>query len=216
MYVAEIEHPGLLKHRVIRGRDRAVVARKAELQMAAWDEQWARTYAREAARAEKESKAAEAAARTEEAKQALRDLRSILSYTLNVDDTVDWNALRRGFEPPEEPPEPRVEAFAPSLSWLDHLLPFRKRRKLDESEARYLEALREWQLDRDEWRRTCERLQADVRRHNAAIDAQKSRYLRCDADAIAEYSDLVLSRSSYPASFPQEFQTDYENQQRLW
>jgi restriction system protein len=35
--------------------------------------------------------------------------------------------------------------------------------------------------------------------------------LRGDADAIAEYCDLVLSRSSYPTSFPQEFQTDYQD-----
>lgn len=86
MYVIEIEHHGLKKHRVIRGRDRVVVERKAELQRAAWDEQWAAKSARLAA-----------AARTSEAQRAIEELRSILSQTLEVDDLVDWESLKRDF-----------------------------------------------------------------------------------------------------------------------
>jgi restriction system protein len=70
MYVIEMEHHGLNKHRVIRGRERAVVERKAVLQQAAWDEQWAARMARQDAVINKVNKAAEAVAKTNEAKHA--------------------------------------------------------------------------------------------------------------------------------------------------
>jgi restriction system protein len=216
MYTIEIEHPGLLKHRIIRGHDSAIVERKAELQMAAWDEQWARR----TARIEKQSKTAEAAARTDEAQQANRELLSLLSHTLRIDDQVDWEALKRSYNAPAAPPagpaEPRKEVFAAKLGLFDHLFTFRKRRKLDESEARFRQALIEWQRDVEEWRRgveewrtSCRKLKAEIREHNITIDAQKSRYMSENPDAIEEYCDLVLSRSSYPSAFPQEFQIDY-------
>jgi restriction system protein len=34
--------------------------------------------------------------------------------------------------------------------------------------------------------------------------------MKGDPGVVAEYCDLVLSRSCYPEQFPQEFQTDYE------
>jgi restriction system protein len=220
MYVIEIEHPGLLKHRVIRGREPAVVERKAELQTAAWNEEWAHR----TARTEKQNKsaggsawfrAAEAAGQTEEAKQAIQELRSLLSHTLRVDDTIDWKALKRSYNPPAAPPpEPRQEAFAARLGLLDHLFTFRKRRKIDESEARFRQALRKWQSDHEGWRATCRKLEARIREHNVVIDAQKSRYVSGDPGAIEEYCDLVLSRSSYPSTFPQEFQINYDSSTR--
>ena len=122
MYVIEVEHRGLNKHRVIRGRDRAVVERKAELQCAVWDEQWEAKSARQAAQANKGAKTAEAAARTEEAKRAIEELSSILSHTLQVDDLVDWDSLKRTFGDAASPPrKPCIEAFTAPFGLLDYL-----------------------------------------------------------------------------------------------
>jgi restriction system protein len=207
MYVIEVEHRGLNKHRVIRGHDQAVVERKAELQCAAWDEQWEAKVARQAAQANKEAKAAEATARTMEAQRAIQDLGSILSHTLQVDDVVDWESLKRTFSEPGSPPRrPSAEHFAPAIGLLDHVFPSRKRRKIEAGKARYDQALQQWQLDLRRWNGEAQALEQAVSEHNAAIDAQRLRYLNDDTEAIAEYCDLVLARSSYPDFFPQEFQ----------
>jgi restriction system protein len=215
MYVIEMEHRGLNKHRLIRGGDRVVVQRKADLQEAAWDQQWAARMARQAALVDKADKAAEAVARTAEAQLTIEGLRSILSHTLGVDDVIDWRALRRSHEcalPP--PPEPSADSFLPRIGFLDRLLTSRRRRKIEASEAEREEAMRRWRRDVAKWQADIRRLRQEVEEHNAAIDAQKLRYVSGDAEAVAEYCDLVLSRSSYPDTFPQEFQTDYEDSTR--
>ncbi len=211
MYVIEVEHRGLNKHRVIRGRDRAAVERKAELQCAAWDEQWEAKSAREAAQANKEAKAAEAAARTEDAQRAIDEVSSILSHTLEVDDLIDWDSLKRSFREPASPPrKPSMEHFAPTLGLLDHLFPSQKRRKIQACRAEYDQAVERWRLDLQRRNTDAETQKRTISEHNAAIDAQRLRYLNDDPEAIAEYCDLVLSRSSYPIFFPREFQVDYE------
>ena len=45
---------------------------------------------------------------------------------------------------------------------------------------------------------------------SAVIDAQRTAYEAKDAHAISKYCDLVLSMSSYPADFPQEFDLQYD------
>ena len=210
MYIIEVEHRGLNKHRAIRGRDRAVVERKAELQCAAWDEEWEAKSARQAAQANKEAKAAEAAARTEDAKRAIDEVSSILSHTLQVDDLVDWESLKRSFSEPASPPrKPSMEHFAPTLRLLDHLFPSRKRRKIQAGRTRYDQAIQQWRLALQRQNAEAEALQRMISEHNAIIEAQRLRYLHDDPEAIAEYCDLVLSRSSYPIFFPHEFQVDY-------
>lgn len=44
---------------------------------------------------------------------------------------------------------------------------------------------------------------------NAAVVGQREAYERHDAGAIADYCDLVLSRSQYPDYFPKEFDVEY-------
>lgn len=211
MYVIEIEHRGLNKHRVIRGRDRAVVERKAALQQAAWDQQWQVKSARQEEQASKETKTAVAAARTAQAQHAIEELHSILEHTLQVNDAIDWETLKRSYSRPVPPPaEPSRDSFAPAIGLLDHLLLFRKRRKIAASETRYQQAIQHWHVHIQKYWAAAEAIRREVTEHNAAIDAQRSHYLNRDAEAVAEYCDLVLSRSSYPKFCPQEFLIDYD------
>ena len=73
-YSIELLHDGLNKHRLIKGREEAVVRRKADIQIAEWEEKWVLAVAREKERLDKENKKREqeskknlAASRTEEA-----------------------------------------------------------------------------------------------------------------------------------------------------
>lgn len=50
---------------------------------------------------------------------------------------------------------------------------------------------------------------------NAAIDAQRDRYLSGDGDAIVDYCDMVLSNSEYPDIFPRENEMDYNAESKV-
>ena len=99
-YQLAIHHPGLNKHRVIRGSDRYHVEGAAAAQQRAWAEQYARKVemderrrARDDKRHELEDNLSEAEERTAEAETALNELRGVLAATLRVDDRVDWAAM---------------------------------------------------------------------------------------------------------------------------
>ncbi|WP_035276490.1 restriction endonuclease [Desulforegula conservatrix] len=50
---------------------------------------------------------------------------------------------------------------------------------------------------------------------NAAIEAQKDAYFRCESGAISDYCEMVLSNSEYPESFPKDWFLDYINDSRM-
>ncbi len=116
-YQLAIHHPGLNKHRVIRGNDRYHVEGAAAAQQRAWAEQYARKVPmderrreRDDQRSELEDNQFEAGERTEEAQAALNELRGVLAATLCVDDRVDWAAMMR---PPFSQSKPKERPYLP-------------------------------------------------------------------------------------------------------
>ncbi len=114
-YQIAIHHPGLCKHRVIRGANRDLVQAAAVTQRRAWEEQYARKIAinsrrvaRENKRQELEDQLREAEERTAEAKAALDELSGVLAATLCVDDRVDWTAM---MQPPFSQPRPKERPY---------------------------------------------------------------------------------------------------------
>lgn len=51
--------------------------------------------------------------------------------------------------------------------------------------------------------------------YNTEIDELKSRYLSSDANAIAEYCEIVLSKSPLPDFFQKEFEVDYNPDNKI-
>lgn len=239
VYQIEVTHEGLHKYRVIRGRDSFVVRQKAEAQVRQWDEMWSRRQAVEQRVAEREANKQLAEERTREAQDALDHLSEILAHTLDVNDAIAWEELKEGGAfpkpPPEAPPtltlpnEPRrIEPrYKPVLGLLDHLLPSRRARKERAARERFTADLAYWHEASGVARQRHEKARADFEQRlaawqleasafaseqaarNAAIEETRERYVRAEPEAIEEYCDLVLSRSRYPDSFPQEFQLEY-------
>lgn len=126
-YQVEIQHPGLNKYRVIRGRDRRVVEQKANAQMAAWNAMWQRTLRANEARQARESLAEYkeemkqlAAQRTGEAEESLSRLATLLerslhtAYALSVEQAMD----HRHFPDPEpKRPIPPLYRPKPDRTW---------------------------------------------------------------------------------------------------
>lgn len=114
-YHITIQHPGLNKHRVIRGNDKYLVEAAAATQHRVWAEQYAKKVAsddrrrdREGQRQELEDNLREAEERTAEAQASLRSLRGVLVATLGVDDKVDWASM---MQPPFPQPMPKEREF---------------------------------------------------------------------------------------------------------
>ena len=49
---------------------------------------------------------------------------------------------------------------------------------------------------------------------NNAVEKKKQQYLAGESEAVIEYCDMVLSNSEYPDYFPQEFDLDYNSNNR--
>ena len=120
-YYLDIHHTGLGKYERIRGTDPYVVERRAQTKREQWERQWSRAQQasqkqaeREARRRSKEEERAylerrknEAAEATLAAEQALAALDGLLRFTLDVDDRVDFDALKdRSPFPETRPPKP--------------------------------------------------------------------------------------------------------------
>jgi restriction system protein len=129
--------------------------------------------------------------------------------------------------------------YVPSLSILDRLLSSRKERAIAEKQALFASDHRAWQeqitaikrshtaalqsheksaaaarQDHEkqvaEWSVRRDEYIANQAAGHAAVDSKRAAYESADPEAIVEYCDLVLSSSSYPDYFPQEFDLDYD------
>lgn len=197
-YCLELWHDGLKKHRLIKGSEKAVVFRKAQIQSDDWEEKWAFVEAREKGRFDKSNQKKEqefnknlAAHRTEEALSELSRLNNILKQTLEVDDAINWGDLKdeSGFaEPkpskPRQPakpqaqsipvePKPSDEVYQPRLGFLDKLISSRKEKLVAECNARFESDLRTWQKEV----RTIEKnTVAAEKAYYSAQESQKKKY----------------------------------------
>ncbi|MFN2509329.1 MAG: hypothetical protein ABR589_11220, partial [Chthoniobacterales bacterium] len=162
-YQLVVSHPGLHKHRVVRGEDRYIVEATARAQMRAWDELFARRLEseerrreRDARRQELEDSLTEAERRTDEAEAELEAVRGVLAATLQVDDRIDWEKLRsrKPFSQPQPqqrvflgtPPEPQESdsRFQPQLSLLDKLWSGSAQKKQEAARALFLAEHAAW------------------------------------------------------------------------
>jgi restriction system protein len=251
-YEMTVQHRALGKYQVIRGGDRYVVEQKARAKMKRWDEMWQRRQEAEAKRQEREARAkalagqkALAKDRTQEAQNALAALERVLVHTLDIDDTVDWEALKDCSEytepepekppPLETPPEPkRSDAkYEVKLGILDKLVASRKEAKEREAEERFEKDHQKWEEEKERflkhhqaqteeyeaamasWKKERDAFLKAQAERNAAIDAQKNGYLSGDAGAIVDYCDLALANSEYPDYFPQSYELDYNPENKI-
>lgn len=212
----------------MRARDRA---ERAAIRSARADE-------REARRLHQEARADEAEALNAELEARREALDNILAATLDVDDHIDLDALKRQPAiPPFDPgplgkplPAPDAAGYAPpQLSMAQKLVPGAKNRyermvaegqqrlEADTATWRQREAQREQQLaaaraDYDEQVRLED---AKVAAEHAEIDAIKVELERHTPESVVSYFEMVLGGSSWPDGFPQTFLLAYDPASRL-
>lgn len=214
-YRIEIEHVGLGKHRIITGRDRYVVERKAEMQKAQWDEEWERIRTKRAIKEDRENRKRAADVATQEAQEVLEQIDNLLQFSLRVSHRISFESLKsKGRFAEQQPERPSQSDYTPMISFWDKLFG-RANRKTQEAATQFEAALAQWQHQHNEWQKKEAAFIEVQEAQNAAIDDLARRYSDREPDAISEYTDMVLSRSPYPDAFPKEFQTQYDAACRL-
>lgn len=164
-YQIELWHDGLKKHRLIKGADSTIVRRKADLQSNEWDERWGEIQVKESNRLSRESKKQTAVRKTEDAQKEIERLENILRHTLNINDAINWEALKdstrypvpkpKKTEPtakpsrrtaPEEPRRTQLK-YNPKLGVLDKLFSSRREKLAKKCEDLFKSDHESWKLE---------------------------------------------------------------------
>jgi len=252
MWEIEIRHEGLNKYRHIRGSDKYVVEQKAVAQQLAWDEMWEKKKVaeqkkkdRESAIRSKEEKKELAIIKTNEAQEAISELESILSHTLTVDDTIEWDSLLDKNPFPQKKPkkskiasiplEPAIsdEKYQPNFGFFDKLFSNFKQKKVAEAEKLYLSDCDAWKKTKHDidlknkkvesdftnsikkWEEAKSKYEEKQGINNKKILEKKDQYLNQESGAISDYCEMVLTTSEYPDYFPQEWDLDYQTESKI-
>jgi restriction system protein len=190
---------------------------------------------REGKRLYAEARQAEAAANTADVQYRVEELEGLLGATLEIDDHVDIDRLKKVINhPPFQPgalgtrlPPPDWAEFAPAPpSGLGRVFGGAKHQQaLAEAQSRYTlaqaqhaaaETNREQKLSRayQDYQKWCRDVEAWTEQQNAQVDEFRQRFLAADPAAIVEYFGMVLGRSVYPTDFPQHFRLAYVPESR--
>lgn len=193
-YVAEIEHIGLGKFRVLKDIDSHILRNKINSQFRAWDDQWERQETKRIKDLKRTKNKAVANEETLEAQKALKDLDDILFHTLEIDDTVDWATLKDNskFQEPNpkkyidselnnlvvpveaiKPNKPNPNQFKPKLRLLDRVVSSKKKEKTESANKAFQEALANWQF---ECKKIDEKFHLETEWYNADIKAINEKY----------------------------------------
>lgn len=159
-YSLEMYHKGLNEHKVISAPDVDILENKANLQAEKWAQKWEIQENRRKVKEEKEANIEEANSRTQEAIDSINEINILLIHTLSIDDTVDWDSLKRKDTYSEEPPQkPQKKSYKeyptnpvriePTLTFWDKIISSRKERKVRESEEKYFQALRDYEKQKE-------------------------------------------------------------------
>lgn len=116
-YEIELRHDGLNEIKHLFARDTDILEGKIHNQVVAWGKKWEKhleTAKKEKIRLESIAKGELAEEKTEKAIQALVQVENILSYTLDIDDAVDWESIKNSTPYAEEAKKHKCIEFSTS------------------------------------------------------------------------------------------------------
>lgn len=175
-YSVELSHISLGEDKIIFASDLEMLRNKCQMQIENWDEKWKKREQKKLIEEEKIANIEEAKRRTDEARKAISELENILAFTLDINDAINWDSLKinRSFTEPDpmlnlqekldsiqkpvapliynqlRKPEITDAEFKVNLSFIDRILPYRRKAKEIEMNMNYNNALERWQKKTDE------------------------------------------------------------------
>jgi restriction system protein len=160
-YTLEMSHRGLKEHKVISAPDIEILENKANLQGSKWIEAWQIMENKKKIFAMKEANAYNATQLTTQAEKAISDVENILLYTLKVDDTINWDGLKRKNDFPEKPPAkpsmpkkaeypPEPNKLIPEFTLFEKIIKSKKEKKIKVYDNFNKEAVKKWEAEKDD------------------------------------------------------------------
>jgi len=173
-YIARIKHLGLGTSRVLKDEFKWRLENAVEAQFKKWDERWENMSHKKKSQADKEASLKTAEDQTRNAQEKQKEIDDLLIYVLNIDDTVNWDALKDTKEfkvpnpkyilerrlsiiapptPPtfrESPKEPDFGLYKPQLSLFDKIFKSLKEKRIKQAETLYQGAMASWKKLVDE------------------------------------------------------------------
>uniref|UniRef100_A0A7V2ZKF4 Restriction endonuclease n=1 Tax=Ignavibacterium album TaxID=591197 RepID=A0A7V2ZKF4_9BACT len=190
-YTVEMYHKGLNEHKIISAPDLEMLENKANIQAQKWSEKWEIISRKRKNADEREANFEEANERTKEAQKALEEIDNLLIHTLSIDDTVNWDSLKKRSRFPEKSPvkpekqsykeypsKPNKESeeFVPKFTLLEKLIRSKKQKKILDYENRYLNAIAEW-----------EKQKALIDKFNSKVDQDYNNEIKKWEKAVTEW-----------------------------
>jgi restriction system protein len=168
-YFAEIKHKGLSDFKILSSEDEDILESKVQSYTAKLNDKWNRLTSKQFAVRTKEASLKEAELRTVEAAEALKRIENILQHSLEIDDSVNWDLIKKSeeFDVPNPaqnlqdfidrvpvPKEPKIIAlpqkpdqskYVPKLSFFDKIFSDRRQKKENALHEKYKISLATWE-----------------------------------------------------------------------
>ncbi len=190
-YSVEMYHEGLKEHKLISAPEDDILENKANLQTTKWIEKWDKHEEKRKISERREANIEEAKKRSDDAKKDLEKIENLLTHTLSIDDTVNWELLKKKNSFPEKKPvkpqresykkypakpDENAEKFIPSFTFFEKLFKSKKELKVLEYEKKYSDAISEWEKEK-----------LSINEVNAKIDKKYQEQLKKYEKDVAEW-----------------------------
>ena len=157
-YSVEVKHNGLNEYKILSAPDLSMLQHKVNSQVDKWEEKWEKLTEKKEKAQKLSASIEEAQNRTTEAQQALIVIDNLLKHTLDIDDAIDWEAIKNkakySIEKPKKPTqkdniefkekEPQLENYQLKLNLFDKIFKGRRIKKIELSEQNFKKAHNHW------------------------------------------------------------------------
>lgn len=203
-YSVEMYDEGLKEHKIVSAPDLDILQNKVDLQIEKWNEKWNKVVLRQRNLEEKEASIEEAARRTEEAVDAIFAVDNLLNHTLDVDDSINWDILKKNDqfleEIPTEPVQQRKREYPrrpteeePVFSFIEKIFKPKREKKIKEYEDRYISILEKW-----------EKHKSDIDEYNLLLDQEYEATIQQWKENVKEWRDRKESFEKEQQAFNQK------------
>ena len=244
-YQTEMTHKGLSEYKLISAPELYMLENKVHIQAQKWNSKWQSFLDKKRETEQKKADIEEADTQTEEALKRLLEIEELLHYTLSIDDTIEWESLKRKDEFPQTKPllKPEIPCprnplesdveYQPQFKLIEKLLKKRRNKKIEYYHTKYNADLVAWNKEKEaidsknenaqdefqkavaNWEREKTEFLQKQDKYNSGIDLLEEKYSNNDLAATIEYCEMVLNNSIYPETFPKNFELEYLTESKM-
>ncbi len=243
-YSVEIYHEGLNEHKLISAPEKAILDVKVVLQVNKWNERWDMIEAKTESLQEAEIRSREAEEDLRRVENLLLHSLSI-DNTINWQAVMQRGAFnepkpsrpeKKAYNGVTSKPDKKASQFTPTFSFFDKLIPSRRERKIKEYNEKYDNAVFAWEKRKafseklninyekalKEWDNAIKNSEErkdlfyqEQKRYNEQIENLRKSYFKKDIVGITDYCETVLINSDYPDTFPENFEIEYNPNNKI-